>query len=120
MPNSISTINIRSALGEHLFQVNFDSIQEKINFLALHLLKRSITRPSQPGMADGLQMRGIFLAGFWQVCGVLNAQARGRGLNHDAVLSAVQRRRPQQIRKVLLGCSPTSDEEGFILAAIAG
>lgn len=80
MLNSISIINIQIRVGgtSVLSQLRLNPGKNK--FLALHLLKRSITNPNQPEMADGLQMRRIFLAGFWQVNCLLNMKAtKGKG-----------------------------------------
>ena len=41
----------------------------KNKFLALHLLRRSVTHPHQPEMADGLQMQNLFLAVFGSATG---------------------------------------------------
>lgn len=75
-------------------------------------------------MADGLQMRRLFLAGFWQVSCLLNAQAtKGKAGEVGKPLRRFKggaRQSPQQIRKALLGCFPVSDEGGFILAKGAG
>lgn len=74
-------------------------------------------------MADGLQMRRIFLAGFWQVSCLLDAARKGevgRLINHYSVLSVVQCQSPQQIHQALLGHFPPSDGEGFVLAKGAG
>lgn len=72
----------------------------KNKFLALHLLRRSITHPHQPEMADGLQMQSIFS---WVLAGkplVDYSRRRGRGygrlINHDSVLSVVRCQGPRQ------------------------
>lgn len=68
-------------------------------------------------MADGLQMRRLFLAGFWQVSCLLNAQAmEGKAGEVGKPLRCFRggaRQSPQQTRKALLGCFPVSDEGGL-------
>lgn len=91
MLGTISIPNISTALGGTSVLSQLSLHPGKNTFLAPHLLQRSITHPKQPEMADGLQMRRIFLAGFWQVPCCFSTPRREDGeswISRVTVLSA--------------------------------